>query len=226
MRMVWHDLLFAHWPLSPELLRPLIPPPLELDVFDGQAWLAAVPFHMSGIAARRWPALPWLSAFPELNLRTYVRYRDWSGVYFLSLDAAHRIAVETARATFGLPYALARIRRRSSGDETHYLSTRIDRRVGAAEFDATYRPIGPVFRAAPGGLEHWLTERYAMFTADGARARIGEIHHAPWPLQLAEAEIRRNTLATGFGLTIPGTRPLLHFARRLDVVAWKMREAV
>lgn len=225
MRMTWHDLLFAHWPMPPAQLAPLIPAPLELDLFEGQAWVAAVPFHTSGIAARRWPALPGLSAFPELNLRTYVRYGGKGGVYFLSLDAAHRIAVETARSTFGLPYSLARIQRRARGEETEYHSRRVDRRVAAAEFRAVYRPIGAPFLATPGSLEHWLTERYAMFTADGTRARIGEIHHAPWPLQPAEAEISLNTLAAGFGLTLPDCRPLLHFARRLDVVAWKMRAA-
>lgn len=223
--MTWHDLLFAHWPLDPDCLRPMIPAPLELECFDGRAWIGIVPFHMSGIAARGWPALPGLSSLPEINLRTYVRHGDRRGVYFLSLDAAHWIAVRVARASFGLPYSWARIACRARNGAIDYRSRRRQPRAAAAEFDATYRPSGPVESSPVGSLEHWFTERYALFTADGGTARIGEIHHAPWPLQRAEAEIRRNTLCDAWGITLPECPPLLHFARRLEVVAWRMRPA-
>src|SRR5690606_20213232 len=91
MAQRWQDLLFAHWPLPPAVLSALLPPALELDVYSGQGWLGVVPFRMSGVRLRLLPAVPWLSAFPELNVRTYVRLRDRGvekrGVYFFSLDA-------------------------------------------------------------------------------------------------------------------------------------------
>src|SRR5437867_5100192 len=102
--MRWHDLLFLHWPVRPEIIRPLIPNGLELDTFDGAAWIGVVPFRMTGVRLRWLPPLPGISAFPELNVRTYVRVRDRPGVYFFSLDAGSRTAVAMARAWFHLPY--------------------------------------------------------------------------------------------------------------------------
>jgi uncharacterized protein YqjF (DUF2071 family) len=109
MAQTWHDLLFAHWPVDTQRLRTLIPEPLEIDQFDGQAWLAVVPFRMSGIRLRWTPAVPWLSAFPELNVRTYVKSGGRPGVWFFSLDAGNALALAIARAWFHLPYYRARM---------------------------------------------------------------------------------------------------------------------
>jgi uncharacterized protein YqjF (DUF2071 family) len=108
MQQVWHDLLFAHWPLPHDLLRPLIPAQLELDRFDGQCWVGVVPFRMSGIRGRGMPALPGLSRFPELNVRTYVTHGGKSGVYFFSLDAANLPAVWVARKFYHLRISMLR----------------------------------------------------------------------------------------------------------------------
>ncbi len=233
MRQVWHDLLFAHWPIPPDALRPLIPPGLTLDMFDGQAWLGIVPFRMSGIRARFLPALPWFSAFPELNVRTYVVAEDRPGVWFFSLDAGNPIAVAVARRAYHLPYFNARIRLvrepllfNVSGppDWIAYTSARTHRHATPASFAARYHPIDGVRPAQRGTLEHWLTERYCLYAADRAgRLYRGEIHHAPWPLQPAEAEISTNTMATAAGISLPTTHPLLHFARRLDVLIWALQ---
>src|ERR1700687_6083754 len=104
MAGTWRDLLFAHWPVATTSLRPLVPARLRIDTFDGQAWLAVVPFRMSGVRLRGTPAMPWLSAFPELNVRTYVRCGAKPGVWFFSLDAGNPLAVGIARAWFHLPY--------------------------------------------------------------------------------------------------------------------------
>ena len=104
MRQVWHDLVFAHWPVSVDQLRPLIPPGLQIDTYDGQAWIGVVPFRMSGIRPRLLPAVPWLSAFPELNVRTYVVADDKPGVWFFSLEAANLVAVTIARWWYCLLY--------------------------------------------------------------------------------------------------------------------------
>jgi uncharacterized protein len=216
MHQVWHDLLFAHWPVDARELRASVPAALDVDLFDGQAWISVVPFRMSGIRPRYLPALPWLSAFAELNVRTYVVRDGKPGVYFFSLDAANPVAVRIARRLFHLPYFDAKMSIEYNGDWIEYRSKRTHRGAPPAEFSARYRPTGPVFRVAPGSLEEWLSERYCLY-ADDQRGRIWrtEIHHVPWPVQPAECEIMLNTMTA-----LPQVTPLLQFSRRLDIVAW------
>ncbi len=221
MAMHWHDLLFAHWPVRPETLRAFIPEPLEIDTFEGDAWLAVVPFRMSGIRPRVLPAMPSLSAFPELNLRTYVRYGGRRGVYFFSLDAHQWLAVRVARRFFGLPYFDARMRCEVGTDGwIDYESSRTHRGVAGAELRTRYRPIGPPTVSAPGSVEHFLTERYCFFTADGAgRVKRADIVHEPWPLQPAEWEVERCEMTALIDRELPNRQPLLHFAGELSVRA-------
>jgi hypothetical protein len=225
MAQVWHDLLFAHWPVDASSLRSRMPAGVELDLFGGQAWLGVVPFRMSGVRARLLPVLPGLSSFPELNVRTYAIAGGRRGVVFLSLDAANALAVAAARRFFHLPYHRADMTCRSEGDAVVYSS----RRVGAeheAEFRGRYGPTDSVYRARPGELDHWLTERSCLYTSDGrGRALRVDIRHRPWPLQPAEARIDANTMADASGVRLPATPPLLHFARRLEVVATLPRAA-
>ena len=131
--MRWHDLLFLHWPVVPDLIRPLIPKGLELDTFDGSAWIGVVPFRMSGVRPHGFPRFAGL-AFQELNVRTYVWTPGRSGIWFLSLDAANRLAVRTARAWYGLPYYDARMTVRSERETIHYRSIRTGRRRPGRNF--------------------------------------------------------------------------------------------
>lgn len=219
--MTWHDLLFAHWPMPVAALRGLIPPALEIDTLDGTAWLGVVPFRMSGVAPRGVPALPWLSAFPELNVRTYVTAEGKPGVWFFSLDAASALAVAVARAWYHLPYFRARIScAATASGGVNYESWRTHPGAPAAEFRAQYRPLAPAALATRGSLDYFLTERYCLYAAN-SRGHVfrGDIHHQPWPLQPAEAEISVNTMAAAHTLVLPATPPLLHFARELRVVA-------
>jgi uncharacterized protein YqjF (DUF2071 family) len=219
--MVWHDLLFAHWPVEAAALRPLIPGPLEIDEFDGRAWVGVVPFRMSGIRHRLLPPLPGTSAFPELNVRTYVRYLGRGGVYFFSLDARSRLAVMTARARFHLNYQWARMSCERREDWVHYHCERRGAPESAAHFVGRYRASGPAFASESGALAHWLTERYSLLVeTPSGRVGVGEIDHSPWPLQPAEAEIERNTMAKAAGIELPDEPPVLHFAERLEVRAW------
>jgi uncharacterized protein len=220
MRQTWSKLLFAHWPLPPETLRPLIPPGLILDTFDGQAWMGVVPFYMSGVRFRFAPLIPSTNEFCELNLRTYVYTPGGQpGVWFFSLDAGSLLTVKGARAAFHLPYYHARMRLTTERDCITYTSER--RAGGAAAFEGRYQPNSPVFGAQPGTLEHWLTERYCLYAADrGGRLYRGDIQHHPWPLQTAEADLRLNTMVQAMGITLPDTPPLLHYAERVDVQAW------
>ncbi len=222
----WQDLLFAHWPIAVDVLRPLVPAPLELDAFEGQAWIGVVPFRMTGIRARWLPPVPRLSAFAELNVRTYVTVGGKPGVCFFSLDAANPAAVAAARRWFHLPYMNAAMTCRADGDAIEYSSRRTHHGAAAAEFRARYGPTGPVTLAEPGSLTHWLTERYCLYTTDKQKRVLrAEVHHDPWPLQPARAEIATNTMTSAAGITLPNEPPLLHFARRVDVVIWSLRSA-
>jgi uncharacterized protein YqjF (DUF2071 family) len=215
--MRWHDLLFLHWPIPPEAIRPLIPMGLELETFESTAWLGVVPFRMTGVRPRY---IPFPMAFPELNVRTYVRSATKIGVWFFSLDATSWLAVRAARWS-GLPYYDARMTVESDGESVHYESVRIHKGVAPAEFVASYRPRGPVFHAAPGSLDHWLTERYSLYGAlEPSEVVYGEIHHPQWPLQRAEVELQRNTMISSLGIHLPNSEPVCHFARYQEVVAW------
>ena len=220
MEQTWNDLLFSHWPLSPESLRPLVPPELTLDTFDRKCWVAVAPFHMTGVRLRLVPSIPGISAFPELNVRTYVSFAGRPGVYFFSLDAASRLAVWAARSTYHLPYYFAKMESRAEGDWINYRSSR---KNANAHLRAQYRAIRPVEVRTPGTLEHWLTERYCLYTVRGRSVFRAEIHHEPWPLQDAEAEFTENTMAKAAGIELPGIPPVLHFAKRLRVLVWPLK---
>jgi len=177
---------------------------------------------MSGIRGRGLPALFGLSRFPELNLRTYVVYGGKPGVYFFSLDAGSLPAVWAARSFYHLPYFHAAMSSKELGGNVQYGSRRLR---GAAEFRGHYRPSGEIRRRETGSVENWLTERYCLYTVYGGRVYRGEIHHTPWPLQDAEAEFETNTVASAGGIALPATAPLLHFARRVEVLIWPLRRA-
>jgi uncharacterized protein YqjF (DUF2071 family) len=214
----WQRLLFAHWPLEVSTLRALVPPELEVDRFDGSGWVAVTPFVLRGLRIRHLPHLPGATDFPEMNFRTYVRVGDKPGIWFFSLDAASRLAVKGARALYRLPYKTAHMRVRGADGGVAYNSRRPD---GTAALSARYRPIGPSFRPAPGTLEHFLTERYALYVVLRNRRVVrGDIHHPPWDLQLAEATIRENTVAEAAGVHLPDRPPLLHYAARQDTLVW------
>lgn len=225
-RQSWLDLLFAHWPVPKDALRPLVPDALDVQTFDGTSWIGIVPFRMAGVMRRPLPDLPWISAFPELNVRLYVERDGRPGVFFLSLDATNPLAVWAARQFFHLPYyraAIDLVERPGDGafPAYDYSSHRRDRRGAPAAFEGSYGPTSEVYLAAPGTLEHWLTERYCLYAVDPkGRMTRTEVHHVPWPLQQAEADIRVNTMAAPHGLTLEGPPPLLHFARGIDVVVW------
>jgi uncharacterized protein YqjF (DUF2071 family) len=222
MKQEWHDLLFAHWAIPVNVLRPLIPRALEIDTFGGRAWVGVVPFRMSGVRMRGTPAIPGLSRFPELNVRTYVLRDEKPGVWFFSLDAANAVAVWCARTLFHLPYFLAAMSCAENAEWIRYESRRKDHRGSPASLRARYRAIGDVFHAQPQSIEHFLAERYCLYTAD-EKGRIirCEIHHPPWPLQLAEAALQENTMAAAAGITIADLKPeLLHFSRHQEVVVW------
>lgn len=224
MGQTWKDLLFAHYRVDENELRKVLPPQVPLDTFDGSAWIGVTPFMVTGLRARLAPPLPGTSRFAEINVRTYATFDGKPGIWFLSLDAANRLAVAAARRVYRLPYFHSRFDvERKSSNEVRYRS----RRVNGPEacFEATYRSIGPVANAVPGSFEHWATERYCLYTLDDRQRLLrGDIHHPPWPLQPAAARIEHNTMARPYGIDLTGD-PVLHLAQRQDVVFWLNRAA-
>jgi uncharacterized protein len=219
-RQSWRDLLFAHWPVPASELRRFVPDALSIQEFDGTSWVGVVPFRMAGVAPRHLPDVPGLSAFPELNLRLYVEAEGKPGVWFVSLDAASPLAVWAARRAFHLPYFLADMRVASEGERVVYQSIRRDPTPRVA-FRGSYAPASAVRHAPAGGIEHFLTERYCLYTraADGGLLRA-EVHHGQWPLQDALLELDENAIAQPQGIALAGPPALLHFSRRIDVVGW------
>ena len=226
MAQVWRRLLFAHWPLPPDVVRAHLPPGLPLDTFDGQAWVGVVPFQMEGVHFRGAPGVPTARRFPELNVRTYVTVDNKPGVYFFSLDAGSRLAVAGARLLFALPYYRARFDITAGEDGVRYRCERLGQAPGdtpRAIFTARYWPTGPARFAQAGSLEDWLTARYCLYTMRGGHLLRAEVHHAPWPLQPAAAEITHNTMTEPAGIHLPTMPPLLHYSERLAVVVWPLR---
>ncbi|MGQ0703882.1 MAG: YqjF family protein [Gemmatimonadales bacterium] len=221
-RQVWHELAFLHWPVSSSTIRHLVPRELEIDEFDGSAWVAVTPFWMSGVMVRHLPALPGIGRFAELNVRTYVRQGDRLGVWFLSLDAGSRLAVRVARWRFRLPYFYARMTHRRGNDTIHYHSSR----PGGPSFGASYEPTGPVFTSRQDTLEYFLTERYCLYSQNRSRRLYqAEIHHVPWPLQRAQVQVDRNEMLASHGMVIAHPPPHVMYAERLEVVVWPLEPA-
>ena len=217
MGQTWEDLLFAHWRVPADEIREHVPDALEVDEHDGSAWLGITPFRVTGLRGRGMLPLPYVSSFLELNVRTYVRAGEKPGIWFFSLDASSRLAVEAARRTYRLPYFHARMSATRRGDWIDYECSRVAE--AGRVFSGSYRPDGDVFEAEPGSLEWFLAERYCLYTtaADGALARA-EIHHRPWPLQPAEATVELASIAR----FDPAGDPLVHVSRRQDVVIWPL----
>lgn len=231
----WTDLLFLHWKVAPEEVRKTLPPGLTVDVFDGAAWVGIVPFYMKDVRPAGVPALPWISHFLELNVRTYVRDEAGRpGVWFYSLDCNRGPAVELARRAFKLSYQHARMAsQRQPGGWIDYQCRRLPGRWQKAELPPgearfRYRPAGEIRTAAPDSLDCFLTERYRLFAWDAAKRQLhtGEVWHEPYPLQEAEVEAW-STLPAAWNQTValegpPVTR---HFSPGVEVGVFPLRKA-
>jgi uncharacterized protein YqjF (DUF2071 family) len=218
MGQTWDDLLFVHYAVPLEQLRPLVPDGLDVEQHSGSAWLGVTPFVVTGLRVRGLLPLPFASGFSELNVRTYVTRDGRPGIWFFSLDASSQLAVEAGRRLYRLPYFRADISIRRRGAEIVYDCSRGDGKA----FSATYAPAGDVVEAEPGSLEHFLTERYCLYAEHDGAIQRADIHHRPWPLQPAQARIELNTMPP---VKVPDGDPLVHFSARQDVVIWPLEAA-
>lgn len=224
----WLHLGFFHWEVAPQELQELLPPRLTVDTFEGKAYVGLVPFTVTGARPVLVPPLPWVSSFHEVNVRTYVHLegRD-PGVWFFSLDASSAIAVAAARAAYKLAYYEAAIDfvadERTNGG-IRFNSRRTDSRgTQPANADMEYRPLeGPVAPAGVGTIEHFLVERYILYTEDEAkRLHRARVHHQPYPLQRAEAKIDE-TLVWASGIRRAEPLAYRHYAREVNVKVYPL----
>ncbi len=213
MRMSWRHLTFVHWQYDAAAVRPLVPAGLQLDLYDGVAWVGLVPFLMADVSLPRAPALPWISEFPETNVRTYVyNARGERGVWFFSLDAARLLAVAGGRTFFSLPYYWSKMRIEREAASVRYVSTR-----RGARLDMEVR-VGDAI-VSPGSLDHFLTARWRLFAERRGRVLRSNVHHQPWPLRHARLVRLEQDLLQSAGLPAPAGEPLMHFAENVDVLA-------
>ena len=223
MYQSWGKLLFMHWPMPVEALRRLIPEPLQIDTFDGQAWVAVTPFTVWDARPVFAPPLPWVSEFHEINVRTYVHIDGVPGVWFFSLDANSLVAVLGARTFFRLPYHEAEIHLEQQDQTVIYTSSRKDA-AAPAEFNATWTIGAGLPFAEPGSLEFFLVERYCLYTSNEGKLYRCRIHHQPWPLQQPHLSTYRSSMIEAGGLPTPVGEPVLHAGGPVNVEVWPLEE--
>jgi len=217
----WLNPLFAHWQVPAAALRPHVPAGLELDTWQGTAWVTVVAFRLARVRRRWFPPLGPVSNFPELNLRTYVVYRGEPAIYFLSIHAGKRLVVRLARRVTPLPYAHAHMTW-SERDGTWRFESRCQAAAGNGHaFAATFAPHSSRRCSRPGSLDAWLLERYTLYADDG-RATLfrTEVRHAAWEVQDVAATIAVNTLGTPFGLDLSGPPAAAHFSPGVRALVW------
>jgi uncharacterized protein YqjF (DUF2071 family) len=222
MHQTWERLLFLHWPVAPASLRALVPAGLELDVYDGAAWVSLTPFTIRGMRPPFLPTLPGLGDSHELNVRTYVHHDGVPGVWFFSLDASNPLFVAASRAVFHLPYWKARMSLRQERDEIAYQSIRVDSRAARAELDVRWRFARDTSEAEPGSLAFFLVERYCLYARTHDALHRARIAHRPWRLQPAHLLGFRSSMFEAAGIETPAAAPLLQYAESLDVEIWPL----
>jgi uncharacterized protein len=225
MKQTWHNLLFAHWPVPAEAIRPLLHEGLQLDTFDGDAWIGIIPFRLSGIQLRWLPPVPFVETFTEINVRTYVKFQGKPGILFLSLDTDNPLVTAFARPWFHMPYHNADMQFRVSGEKVIFCSKRRARGAERPGFCAVYEPGANLAAAQAGTLEHWLTERYCFY----CRNTVGnlfrcEAHHPRWRLREAQADVIENTMTAPYGIDLGDRKPLLHYSHRMDALIWPVEK--
>lgn len=223
MHQSWGKLLFMHWPIAEEILRPLIPSSLQIDTFDGTAWIGVVPFTMWDIRAfpPYVPKIPFLNTMHELNVRTYVSSDGEPGVWFLSLDCNNAAAVFGARKSYFLPYFNATISLQQKDQTIEYVLTRRDK--PAARFSSSWNIGQPIAETRPGTLPFFLTERYCLYSNRKSKVYRSRIFHRPWQLSTASVTRLESTMIESHGLPAPSGEPLLHYAEEVSVDIWSLK---
>jgi hypothetical protein len=221
----WRNLLFLHWELPAEAIAALLPPALSVDTFEGRAYVGVVPFTMRDVSPWWSPSVPGVSNFHELNLRTYVHLRgEHPAVWFFSLEAASSVAVIAARTGWHLPYHRASMELEIEGDDVHYQSRRLWPGPKPAELECRYRIGESIGEAVPGTFEHFLAERYLLFSSSGSELALGQVHHRPYPLHRAEVSQITESVVTAAGLPAPSGAPHALYSPGVDVDVFALKK--
>jgi uncharacterized protein YqjF (DUF2071 family) len=220
----WRHLLFLHWEVPASAVQALIPPELDVDTFEGRAYVGVVPFTMRDVSPWWSPSVPGISNFDELNVRTYVHYKGSEpGVWFFSLEAASTIAVAAARAGWSLPYHRAKMRLSVRGNEVEYSSRRRFPGPTPADFECRYSIGESIGSAEPGTFEHFLAERYILYAKSSKALRIGRVHHKPYPLHRASVHEVRESMVRSTGLPQPSGEPHALYSPGVDVDVFALK---
>ena len=218
-RQTWRDVAFIHFRVDKAMLRDRIPSDLEIDEYDGSAWVGLVPFEMHDVMFGAWPSIPPLTRFPELNLRTYVHREGRTGIWFLSLDADCWPIVLGGRFLYQLPYFKARMVQEAEGARIHFECLR---KGGSHHFRATYCPQGDAYLPKVGSFEYWLAERYCLYTQISGETHRLEVHHQPWPIQGADLTFLDTNMLREEALQPLDPSPAVHFSSGVEVVTFKV----
>ncbi|WP_174733118.1 YqjF family protein [Mesobacillus harenae] len=221
MTQVWENTAFFHWPIPKKTIRDNVPHELEIDSFNGNAWIGIVPFRVSEMRVRFLPKIPFMNSFNELNLRTYVTFKGVPGVYFFTLDANHPVVAGLARVFYGLPYNNAELTIQNEKDFLVIKSGRNNKK-GLFEFQGSYRPSSSIFLSEVGSMEEFLTERYCLWTKRGNKLFRADIHHTKWELQKAEAEVLKNTIGAGLSSNLFASQPVFHYCKYKRAFFWPL----
>jgi len=220
MTQKWEDLLFLNFPVPPETMLDHIPSGLELDTYEGKAWITVIPFKITDMRMRMLPPFPYIRKFFELNVRTYVKKDAIPGIYFFSLDASKLLPVLGARMTT-LPYYYAKMNMKKRGDWFHYYSKR--RGFSKPAFKGKYRPISEKCIPAAGTLSHWLVERYYLWTEMKNILLSGGIHHLPWEIAEAEVDLTHEEYPPFLSNKEDKKQMVFYYASSMRVLFWPFK---
>lgn len=215
MKQEWHDVVFLHWPVGKEWLRRFVPGRLEIDLYNGQAWIGVVLFQAKATRLRLLPPIPGTRSYLELNVRTYVKYGDRQGVYFFSLDADSPLAVEVAGFGDFLPYRHAEMKLKKRKGQLEFCNRRIPADSFPESLKITFQPDSEPI--AGSRIEKWLTERYCLWTKPQKQLWRVDISHSPWSLQYIKGEIYRNSMAAFLPVSLHHALPMAHYAKKKKV---------
>jgi uncharacterized protein YqjF (DUF2071 family) len=210
LRASWETLTFVHWRVDPAQIQPLLPDGLQVDLYDGAAWVSLTPFVMANMRPLGVPALPGgfavpglkkiprlgdVSSTPETNLRTYVRGPDGrDGLWFLTIDVGSAAVAAAIRAAVGAPYHNARMSVEHRGDTVTYTGSR------SGDRQAYRLQVRPGDKLVPTDLEIWLTSRWRAYTAHLGRVLVTPVEHESWPLRQASMVSLEQNLTDSVGL--------------------------
>ncbi|MEQ8718318.1 MAG: DUF2071 domain-containing protein [Acidimicrobiales bacterium] len=218
MLQSWTDLVYLHWDHPPDVVQALLPDGVRVDTFEDRAWIGLVPFMMRAIRVPGTPAIPWVSTFPEINVRTYVI--DATGrraVWFFSLDIPRSVPVGIARLAYDLPYCWAAARYETDGERRRYVSRRRRPHRSAARLDMTILPTDPIAADRETDLDRWLTARWGLVAGTRRTLRHAPVDHPRWPLHRAEVLHLDQTLVEAAGLPAPASPPHVLYSPGVDV---------